>query len=258
MLPSSTIQAHNQRPVPRTGQRGNTLPYQHTYLYFAVAFAVTMAGFWPSFFTRLGQTDASHMIHGVSATLWMAVPIVQAWLISRRKFELHRRLGKGALLLAPVVVLSGLHMVQIMLVKAFRNAPGVSESLRLQFAFLDMGAMLFFVLALALALKTIYQKNVKVHAQYMSCTVLIALEPALERFLLFWIPGVDDFGVALNLSLFSMEAIVVVLLYVAWRTGGFRPPYVMTFGFFVTMHLLLEPASASTWFKSFARWFANL
>jgi hypothetical protein len=58
--------------------------YRHAYLYFAIAFVVTMAAFWPSFFTRLGGTDASHMIHGTSAKLWMTVPVVQAWLISQR------------------------------------------------------------------------------------------------------------------------------------------------------------------------------
>jgi hypothetical protein len=46
----------------------------------------------------------------------------------------------------------------------------------------------------------------------MSCTVLIALEPAVERFLLFWIPGIGDFGAALNITLFIMETIVAALL----------------------------------------------
>lgn len=217
-----------------------------------------MAGFWPSFFTRLGATDASHLIHGISATLWMIVPIVQAWLVSHGKFESHRRLGEGTLLIAPILIVSGLHMVQIMLLKAFGNEPGLSQALRLQFAFLDMSAMVLFALVLILALKAIYRYDVTAHVQYMSCTVLVALEPALERFLLFWVPGIGDFGVALNFTLFIMEAIVAVLLFGEWRCGRLRPPYVMTLAFFAAVHLLLEPVSASTTFVSFARWFATL
>lgn len=245
-------------PSRVNGHGSEVFGYRQAYLYFALAFVVTMAGFWPSFFTRLGGTDGSHMIHGISATLWMIVPIVQARLISRRKFKSHRRLGKGALLLAPVVVVTGLHMVQIMLLKAFQNAPGLSQALRLQFAVLDISALVLFVLFLMLALKAIYQKDVKAHAQYMSCTVLLALEPALERLLLFWLPGIGGFDVALNLTLFIMEAIVAVLLYAEWRSGRVRPPYVATFAFFVAVHLLLEPVSASTTFLRFAHWFATL
>ena len=256
-LPSTTIQA-TQPAVSVKGHASTIRSYRHAYLYFALAFVVTLAGFWPSFFTRLGGTDASHMIHGTSATFWMAVPVIQAWLINRRRLEWHRRLGKASLLLAPVLVASGLHMVQIMLLRAFRNEPGLSQALRFRFAFLDISAMAFFVLVLILALRTIYRKDVRAHAQYMSCTVLIALEPAVERFLLFWIPGIGDLGVALNVTLFIMVEIVAVLLNVEWRSGRLRPGYVMTFAFFVAVHLLLEPVSGSTWFQSFAHWFATL
>ena len=253
-----TTHAATQPPVSVKGHTSTIRFYRHAYLYFAIAFVVTMAGFWPSFFTRLGGTDASHMIHGTSATLWMTVPVVQAWLISQRKLEWHRRLGKASLLLAPVLVVSGLHMVQIMLLKAFRHEPGLSQALRLRFAFIDISAMVLFVLVLILALRKIYRKDVRAHAQYMACTVLIALEPAVERFLLFWVPGIGDFGVALNVSLFIMEVIVAVLLYVEWRSGRLSPGYVMTFVFFVAVHLLLEPVSGSTSFHSFAHWFATL
>ena len=149
-------------------------------------------------------------------------------------------------------------MVQIMLSKAFRNEPGLSQALRLRFAFLDISAMILFVLVLILALRSIHRKDVRAHAQYMACTVMIALEPAVERFLLFWVPGIGDFGAALNVSLLIMEVIVAVLLYVEWHSGRLSPAYVMTFVYFVGVHLLLEPVSGSTSFQSFAWWFAAL
>src|SRR5260370_41729702 len=85
------------------------------HFYFSIAFLVAVVGFWPSFFSKLSSTDAAHLIHGVSATLWMTMPILQSWLISRKRFKLHRRLGWGMLLiLAPVLIVSALHMVQVM------------------------------------------------------------------------------------------------------------------------------------------------
>jgi hypothetical protein len=57
----------------------------------------------------------------------------------------------------------------------------------------------------------------------MSCTVLIALEPAVERFLLFWIPGIGDFGAALNITPFIIETIVgVAICQVALRPNRAR------------------------------------
>jgi hypothetical protein len=118
-----------------TNKHGSKVPfYGHAHFHFTLAFVVTMAGFWPSFFSRPGKTDASHMVHGVSATLWMIVPIVQAWLISHREFEWHRRVGRLVFLLAPIMVVSGLRMVQIMLLKD----QGISRTLRIKFTFLDL------------------------------------------------------------------------------------------------------------------------
>ncbi|MCI0352175.1 MAG: hypothetical protein L0Z53_22375 [Acidobacteriales bacterium] len=184
----------------------------------------------------------------------MTVPIIQAWLIRRRRFEWHRILGKLSLLLAPILVVSGLHMVQIMVLKV----PGLSQTLRMKFAFLDISAMLFFVLFLSLALRSIYRGEVKKHAQYMSCTVLIALEPGLERLLLYRIPNIGSFDVALNVALVMMAAIAAALLYSEWRSDRVRIPYVVILAFFVTVHLLLAPVSTSSTFQSFARWFATL
>jgi len=64
-------------------------------------------------------------------------PILQSGLISRHKFQPHRRLGWVTLLiLAPLLVISGLHMVQLMIVRYEQT-----HAIRLlKFAFLDRAA----------------------------------------------------------------------------------------------------------------------
>ena len=133
------------------------------HFYFSIAFLVAVFGFWPSFFSKLTSTDSAHLIHGVSATLWMTVPMLQSWLISRHKFELHRKVGWAALLvLAPILVISGLHMVQLML---FRYEQ--THALRLlKFAFLDICAMTLFVTFLVLAVASIGRNDTDAHTRY--------------------------------------------------------------------------------------------
>lgn len=225
------------------------------HFYFAIAFALTMAAFWPSFISKLGTTDLAHMIHGVSATLWMMVPIIQSWLISKRKFGLHRKLGISTLLIvAPVLVVSGLHMVQLMV----REYEETHDLLLLKFAFLDIAAMALFVAFLVLALRSIRRGDVDAHSRYMAGTVLFALEPAMERIFVFYVPGVADFSTGLYLALGSMEFILAALIYFEWRRGRVRLPFCLALGFFVAIHLLLTPIATSPAFSRFALWYATI
>lgn len=223
------------------------------YLYFALAFAVSIGGFWPSFFAKIPTTDVAHLIHGFSATAWMAIPMIQAWLVSQRKFQAHRYLGRTWLFLSPIVVISGLRMVQLMIVRYEQTT-----ALRLlKFAFLDITALILFVTFLILALRSVAQGNIRNHSRYMACTALFALEPALERVFVFYVPGVAGFEQALYLALISMEIIVGILLIIDWkRHGRVFAHYVATLIFFFTIHILATPIAQSSWFRKFAIWFA--
>jgi hypothetical protein len=224
------------------------------HFYFVIAFLVAVTSFWPSFFSKLSSTDAAHLIHGVSATLWMTIPILQSWLISRKRFKLHRRLGWGTLLiLAPVLIVTALHMVQVMVFEYEQM-----HAIRLlKFAFLDLCALALFVAFLVLAVLRIRRGDSDGHARYMASTVLFALEPALERGFVFY-AGVSNFESALYLSLISMEAILVVLLFFEWRRRKVRLPFVMALAFFVAMHVLMTPVANSAAFAEFAKWFARI
>ncbi len=43
--------------------------YPRAYIYFTLALAISVAGFFPSYFGRLGDTDLKHHFHGITATL---------------------------------------------------------------------------------------------------------------------------------------------------------------------------------------------
>jgi len=149
---------------------------------------------------------------------------------------------------------SGLHMVQLMIVRYQQT-----QAIRLlKFAFLDISAITLFVVFLCLAVWRIRRNDMDGHARYMAGTVLFALEPALERVFVFYIPGVSGFASALYFALITMEVILVTLVFFEWRRRRVRLPFAMALGFFIAMHILLSPVATSAAFSDFANWFAKI
>jgi len=71
--------------------------------------SVIFAGFAPTFFARsadLAPLQIVALVHGVAGTSWLALFVVQAWLVTADRRALHRRLGVLGAALAAVFVLS--------------------------------------------------------------------------------------------------------------------------------------------------------
>ena len=114
--------------------------YKNAYLYFLLAFAVTVAGFWPSYFSRLTETGAAHHFHGITASLWMLILIAQPLLYRLNKMELHKFIGRSTFLLVPLLIIGGVIMMNMMLNNE-RCGP-----LAYQLAFIDLFVLLQFLL----------------------------------------------------------------------------------------------------------------
>lgn len=223
--------------------------------YFAAALLVDLVAFWPSFFSRLTASDFAHRFHGMTATLWLVVPILQAWLILGRRPGQHRRVGWVTLaLLVPVLLVSGLYMVQLMVISYQAN-----HAVRLmKFAFIDLSALLLFIYFLCMSIRAVRRGDVDGHVRYMAATVVIVLEPILERVFVFFVPGVPGFAEAAVYSLITLEVLTAGLVLLEWRGGGIRPPFAITLGFFCAMHALMTPVGTSATFTSFANWLAAI
>lgn len=222
---------------------------------FTVPLAVGIVAFWPSFFSQLAGIDAGHLIHGITATLWLIMPVFQAWLIRTGRLRRHRQCGWVTVgVLAPLLVVSGLYMVQRMVLRfQATHAPRL-----LKFTLLDLGALSLFVVFLALAVVRIRRKDLDGHVRYLGATVLLAFEPVLERVFVYFVPGISGFEEAAYDSLITLEIILAALLYFEWRRGRMRAPFAATLGFFVAMHVLMTPVTGTAAFAAFANWFAAL
>jgi len=232
---------------------GNKL--QQPQVLFALALAVSVVAFWPQLYSQLTTIDAAHLFHGLTATAWMAIPVIQSWLAARNRFRAHRFLGRIWVLFAPVVVVSGLHMVQLM-VREYERAP---EPLLMKFAFLDLVGIALFVAFLVLAITSVRKRRVAAHVRFLACTILIGMEPAIERVFVFYVPGKLGFKDELYPALITMELILLALLIADWRRSQpISRAYVTALAFFVGVHLLATPVADSIAFQSFAIWFASI
>jgi hypothetical protein len=72
--------------------------------------ALVVAGFWPSYFSKLFSAQSQPLtvlVHGALMTAWVALFIVQVSLVTMGRVDLHRRLGVlGFALLALILIVA--------------------------------------------------------------------------------------------------------------------------------------------------------
>lgn len=169
---------------PATRQkRLNTEPFGGAAAMAWLAIAVTLIGFWQTFFAILPSVGFAHQLHGWTATGWLVLVLVQASLINSRNYRLHRLLGWSSIVLFTLLLASAWRMLAIML--AGRSAVPVPYDFAKLFALSDVTAVPLMIVAYvgAIALR----KDRHVHSRLITVTVLAGLLPAIARmFNLVW------------------------------------------------------------------------
>ncbi|CAN5540476.1 hypothetical protein BH09PSE4_BH09PSE4_20620 [soil metagenome] len=195
---------------------------RHLYLWFVVAFAVTVFGFWPTTVGSFGPPDAIRITHGVFAVGWMLLLIAQSWLIGRRYRTLHRWLGWSSLIMVPGLVITAL----IVLRDALRLDTPFGVPLLLTVVWVDLWSLTLLVLLYVAALY--YRRRVFLHSRLMASTVFVALLPALGRAYGMNIPALGGLGGALHLSFWTVEIVLIGLIARDGRHGRWRTPWWIT------------------------------
>ena len=226
---------------------------RHPWPFFMAALGIAVAGFWPSFFAVLPSTSLPHLIHGLSATAWMILPLVQYGLIASKNRPLHRVVGWASLALAAIVVTSGIYVVQIM---AYNNIANF-RLLDVKFVWLDLTGMALFCVYVAFAMLAARKRDIRLHVIALAASALIPLEAALERLFVNTLPWlVPNFSVSLYASLIFLEVVCAVIILWEWRSGRIRWPMPVLLGYYLLMHLTMTPVASSDIFQTFTEWFA--
>jgi hypothetical protein len=151
-------------------------------LMIAVAL-VAVLGFHPTYVSKFPVfegLEGAHHFHGAMMMSWFAMLIVQPFLITWKKIEWHRLVGKASYVVAPLVVIS------IYMVTRLEYYDDVSKYTRERsLAGLDLDLMSIFAFIILYGLAIYYRKNTALHMRYMICTGLLIFIPGLARLQIF-------------------------------------------------------------------------
>ena len=220
--------------------------YSNAYLYLSLGFIITLIGFFPTYFSKLGETDNLHHFHGITGTLWMIILIVQPMLYRFGKMKYHRFIGWVSVIFAAAVFYGAIRMIQFMM------RTRESSDLLYQFAFLDVFTILPFVLFVILAV--VYRKKFHYHARFMICTIFGPLSAGIVRlFHLF----LNDWNWSITATYLLFELILLILIFDDKKKGTIRSPYVIAFTIFFVQHVLIYYCYEWSWWRAFTHQMAN-
>lgn len=188
--------------------------FPRTHLWLILPFVITISGFifyWMSF----NNSPFRHHVHGLSATAWYILVIVQPYLYQQNKIQLHRKVGLLGLFLAGALVFSGLQNLPFTLSS---GAPIEMANGIIYLSFLQLTGFSFSVF---MAIR--FAKNTRVHGRWLVTTVFWPLLPALARIILAVIPKAagfvitESFTVAIYLSHMLILLVLIVIMIDDYR-----------------------------------------
>ena len=225
--------------------------YQYAHLYLTFGLAVVLLGFSTTYFSKLGDFSLPYHAHGISATLWMILLIVQPYLFQKGKLRTHKYLGWTSLILVPIIVICGVIMMRMM-IQGQANYP---PNLVYQLAFIDACTLLSFALLYVLALY--YRKKLMLHSRFMVATIFGPLLPALARMFLFTFGIASNFDQALTYSYLAIELVLLIIIWKEKNIKEIKLTYVPFLIFIVIQHALMYSSDNWSWWKTLMDGFAN-
>lgn len=222
---------------------------RHIWLGFALAFAVTVFGFWPTTLGPFGPPDPIRMIHGVFAVTWMLMLVVQSWLIGHGHGKAHRWIGRSSLIVAPGLVITAVLVVLDSLPTG--GAAHFPRHLLLILMWIDVWSLLLFSGLYVAAI--LNRKRMFRHSRLMASTVFVALIPALGRAYGMNIPALEGLTGALNPSFWTCELVLAGLIVRDGLAGRWKTPWWVTLLALEAIRLTMFAAPEWGWFVGVAQ-----
>ncbi|HEY0165287.1 MAG TPA: hypothetical protein VGB39_07935 [Sphingomicrobium sp.] len=220
------------------------MPYRHAPYYVLVVVAVIIAGFWPSYFAKGTDVPWQFHAHGVAASLWVLMVLLQSITVHKSQLPLHRAVGKLSLILFPFLI-GGLAAIIDLTGKSF---VGGEDPVRTLFggAFLTGVALAIaaYVTLYYRALK--YRRKVWLHAGYMLATPLILYESPFSRVMGMVIPafeinGPQDFDRLIPSIEWAMAVELAIIAAIWFKYREKANPFLVAGGFIVAQMLAMGP-----------------
>lgn len=224
----------------------------HTSGYWFVAFlAVTIAAFWPSYFSKLPfRTDLYTHVHAVLMLAWCGMLIAQPFLIRANRRPWHRLLGRVSYVLVPLIF-----VFWILLMHQRVKAMPEEQFLREGGSFyVPLAAVILFIAAWGMAI--LRRHTPGLHARYMVCTALAAVDALVVRLLFFNLPQFSNL-LWYNVIGFGLGDSILLVLYLVDR-GPHRRAFLHMLLLFVPVHLFWFTGGQTGAWLDVVRWFRGL
>nr|WP_314442188.1 hypothetical protein [uncultured Sphingomonas sp.] len=206
------------------------MPYRHAPYYVLFCVAVILFGFWPSYFAAFGSVPWQFHAHGVFATAWVLMVLVQSWTPHHGHLQLHRATGHASLWLFPFLI-GGLMAIIDLTAKGFVQGEEVRVTFGGEFLIGLALAIAAYVVLFYRALK--HRRKVWLHSGYMLATPLILFESPFSRVIGPFLPF-ESFLPSILLSM-GLELAFVALLW--WRLRDRAAPFLVA-GVFIAGQML--------------------
>jgi len=233
----------------RTKSSARPLYYPKAHLWLIIPFVITLLGFLPSYWSQFTEAPFRQHLHGLSATAWYLLLIMQPWLYHNRPIHYHRKVGFVSVFIAGGVVFSAL------LVIPFNFISQMPDVAKYGLSFFDIGACLGFSAAVIMAM--LYSRNIAKHSRWMISTVLWALMPAMVR--LIYIPLMIategnsplSFPQAANVGVLLMMIVLLWMMYKDYRQEKkIYTAYLLALLFVPFFTLMITPMGTNDWWMT--------
>ena len=146
--------------------------YRHTGYFMLLLIPMVFLGFYKTYFSQLPEFNPkitwAHHLHAAIASVWIVMLILQPFLISNRKFKIHKMVGKLSYVIFPLLILSFLPMIA----RKISSAPAVN-------IFVPIGDCIILTLLYSLAIYN--RRKTPYHMRYMIGTAIVFLGPTFGR-----------------------------------------------------------------------------
>jgi hypothetical protein len=170
--------------------------------------------------------------HGAIMVLWMALLIIQPWLMSRKKHGIHRAIGKVTFILAPLVVLSIFLITKAMYHANLQRLPSPSDAVAITSISLPPAVIFAILYGLAVA----NRRRTYYHMRYMIGTGILMIGPGVGRLIRHYLAHPMGTGAAITLATVALVGLVFLVLDLVHKRNSI--PNLVVTGLLV-FHLIL-------------------
>ncbi len=234
--------------------------YERLHLWMLIPFSIAMLGFIPSYWSQFTSATIGWHLHGLSATLWFLLLVVQPFIYTKGNIQLHRKVGILAILVAGFVAASALAVIRGHIQDLDPEFDAIYDY-RYSLSLTDLVYVAGFLLSVVMAV--VHSKRLSWHSRWMVTSVFWALSPATDR-LVYWVFDLldltalpwFDFEAQFLISHVFLSAVLLSIMIIDRKAGKASAiPFGLVLVSQLLSPLILVELKDST---QLASWFENL